>query len=134
MPVLIQSIRLICRRSAQRQNSFPSSKRQKANIADTSTERSRSVSIKDQKHPTSSQPELPPQPFWERLGPLSEAFGAYARTQKRRPWATQVGTSLVVYLCGDLSAQKIDGDAYDPFRTMRHLTIGGICSIPAYTW
>jgi len=129
------SARLVIKRSLQRQHSLPSSaKRQKSNCPERSIEKSSTTLTQISGKSLSTVRESSPRPFWERLGPLSEAFGAYARTQNRRPWATQIGTSLVVYLCGDLIAQKIDGEAYNPTRTLRHLTIGGICSIPAYSW
>lgn len=71
---------------------------------------------------------------WRRLGPVKEALQSYGRVQKRRPYATQVTTAIVIYLCGDLSAQYIGGEAYDPKRTARNVIIGAICSIPAYKW
>jgi hypothetical protein len=66
----------------------------------------------------------------------------------------------VIYLCGDLSAQFLfpekpssaqqksidsgekgqedavieEGGGYDPWRTMRHLTVGIGSSIPSYNW
>jgi protein Mpv17 len=128
------SARLVIKRSLQRQHSLPSAKRRKSHCPEKSNEKSSTILSQVSGKSLSIVRETSPQPFWERLGPLSEAFGAYARTQKRRPWATQIGTSLVVYLCGDLVAQKIDGEIYNPMRTLRHLTIGGICSIPAYSW
>lgn len=83
-------------------------------------------------------------------GPLGRLGRAYARVQERRPYATQLCSSVVVYLCGDLSAQMLfpsevvrkEGDAegevveggYDPWRTMRHLTVGVGSSIPSYNW
>jgi len=132
MVLLAYSARLVIKRSLQRQHSLPSARRQKSSLSEGSSEKSSPTKVSGKS--LSTVRELSPQPFWERLGPLSEAFGAYARNQKRRPWATQIGTSLVVYLCGDLVAQKIDGETYNPLRTLRHLTIGGICSIPAYSW
>lgn len=39
--------------------------------------------------------------FWLRLGPFTRAAQAYARAQRKRPYTTQVCTSLVIYLCGD---------------------------------
>lgn len=79
---------------------------------------------------------LPQQPIsiWQRLGPLTTACNAYGRAQKRRPYVTQFFTSLVIYFFGDLSAQYISDDKYDPKRTARSLTIGGIASIPSYKW
>ena len=73
-------------------------------------------------------------PLWRRLGPVTEAFQTYGRSQSQRPYATQVATSIVIYCCGDLSAQRIGGEAYDPKRTARNILTGAICSIPAYNW
>lgn len=128
------SVRLVLRRSAQRhQQLFSPTKRQKSTAADKPAERSSTVSKREGSSIATSA-EISPRPLWERFGPLSNAISGYARAQKLRPWATQLGTSLVVYLCGDLTAQYIDGEEYNPFRTLRHLTIGGLMAIPAYTW
>ncbi|KAI5919803.1 hypothetical protein F4810DRAFT_685735 [Camillea tinctor] len=86
--------------------------------------------------------------FWKRLGPLTRAGEAYARAQRARPWATQVATSLLIYLCADLSAQRMNASSsndpnatkptssssYDPARTARSLLIGGAAAIPGYSW
>lgn len=73
-----------------------------------------------------------------QAGPLGRLARAFARTQERRPYATQLGSSFVVYLCGDLSAQVYfpsSPDAeYDPWRTARHLACGLGSSIPSYEW
>ena len=133
--VSIYPVRLVIKRSFQRQHNLPSSaKRQRSNLPEKSSEKHSALNIKTQEKSISTAQTPPSKPLWERLGPLSKALGAYSRIQQRRPWATQFGTSLVVYLCGDLVAQEIDGDKYDPLRTLRHLTIGGLSSIPAYTW
>lgn len=73
-------------------------------------------------------------PIWQRLGPLSRAFQAYGRSQRNRPYTTQFVSSLVIYFLGDLSAQNINGDEYDPKRTMRALLISMGSSIPSYKW
>lgn len=75
-----------------------------------------------------------PLPFWQRLGPLTRAGQAYARSQRKRPWATQFVSTLVIYFCADISAQRMSGKDYDPKRTARSLIIGGVASIPSYTW
>lgn len=94
--------------------------------------------------------------FWQRLGPLTRAAQAYARAQRKRPYTTQVCTSLFIYLCSDsvsplkpltgalflwfrmltaaVSAQSMGGRDYDPMRTARSLLIGSISSIPSYKW
>lgn len=72
--------------------------------------------------------------WWQRLGPLTQAFSAYGRAQRKRPYVSQLCSSVVIYLCGDLSAQYIGGEDYDPLRTLRNMTIGAISSIPSYNW
>jgi hypothetical protein len=78
--------------------------------------------------------------------------------QERKPYATQLWSSIIIYLCGDLSAQilfptevpapakegaEIDENeeeretvaaGYDPYRTLRHLCVGVGSSIPSYKW
>jgi protein Mpv17 len=75
-----------------------------------------------------------PIPMWQRLGPLSTAFSAYGRSQAKRPLTTQLCSSLAIYFLGDMSAQRMGGEPYDPFRTMRMLVTGGVASIPSYKW
>ena len=138
MAIIHGCVRLVLRRSAQRhQQLFTPTKRQKSTAIDKSAERSSSSSTTVSKREGSSiaaSVETPPRLLWERFGPLSSAFSGYARAQRLKPWATQLGTSLVVYLCGDLAAQYIDGEEYDAFRTLRHLTIGATMAVPVYTW
>ncbi|KAH8698591.1 hypothetical protein BGW36DRAFT_426291 [Talaromyces proteolyticus] len=103
---------------------------------------------------------------WEvvKASPVGRFGGWYSRVQDKRPYVTQMVSSLIVYLCGDLSAQLLfpsevqpapqestnnttvsTNDAseeqskpvlagYDPLRTLRHLTIGLISSIPSFKW
>jgi hypothetical protein len=73
-------------------------------------------------------------PIWHRLGPLSKGFQAYGRNQRKRPYTTQFISSLFIYFLGDLSAQNINGDEYDPARTLRALIISAGSSIPSYKW
>jgi|SRR5687767_13702982 dihydroorotate dehydrogenase len=76
-----------------------------------------------------------PLPFWQRLGPLTRLASGYARAQKRRPYVTQLCSSLTIYFLGDLGAQWLSEDEeWDPKRTMRSLVIGGVSSIPSYKW
>ena len=72
--------------------------------------------------------------LWQRLGPLTKVFNGYGHAQNTRPYATQVVTSVVIYFCGDLGAQMIEGNSYDPRRAARNMVIGATVSIPAYTW
>lgn len=91
-----------------------------------------------------------------KASPLGKFGRWYARVQERKPYTTQFWSSIVIYLCGDLSAQMLfpsevpapksestDGNAgegetvsagYDPLRTLRHLCVGAGSSIPSYNW
>ncbi len=96
-----------------------------------------------------------------QAGPVGRFGRSYSRFQEKRPYTTQICSSIVIYLFGDLSAQYFfppekasspaqnkttesgpqgkDGAAvevggYDPWRTMRHLTVGIGSSIPSYNW
>ncbi|KAI1437223.1 hypothetical protein GGR50DRAFT_646803 [Xylaria sp. CBS 124048] len=91
---------------------------------------------------------IAPLPFWERLGPLTRAGQAYGRAQRSRPWATQVASAFVIYLCADFGAQQMsigaEGDddnakgkkekKHDWARTARSLIIGCAAAIPGYIW
>lgn len=78
--------------------------------------------------------DIPGVLWYQRLGPVTNFFRWFHRTQSKRPYTVQVSTSLTVYLIGDLLAQDIGGERYDPKRTLRMLTIGAIASIPGYKW
>ncbi|KAL4909638.1 hypothetical protein BDW74DRAFT_143443 [Aspergillus multicolor] len=92
-----------------------------------------------------------------KASPLGRMGRSYSRFQEKRPYTTQICSSIVIYLCGDLSAQfffppeapaqKSTGSGressedavqetggYDPWRTLRHLTVGIGSSIPSYNW
>ncbi|MCJ1330735.1 hypothetical protein MMC10_007421 [Thelotrema lepadinum] len=86
--------------------------------------------------PSATTPQPPSKPpLHQRLGLLTTLFNAYGSTQRRRPYLTNFFAALVIYLLGDLSAQYLgSASTYDPQRTARNLTIGGIASIPAYRW
>ncbi|KAF4975593.1 hypothetical protein FZEAL_7646 [Fusarium zealandicum] len=75
-----------------------------------------------------------PLPLWQRLGPLTTAGQGYARAQSKRPYTTQVVTAIVIFIFGDLSAQYVSGDEYDPARTVRNAVIGAAAAIPNYKW
>jgi protein Mpv17 len=103
-------------------------------------------------------PQSIPGPSWLWLDPIIEPFRAYGRVQQRRPYRTQLISSLVIYFVGDLVAQNIAQPATPPeeqepteeaeekgwvqqwseerdwARTGRALAIGGISSIPSYKW
>jgi protein Mpv17 len=74
--------------------------------------------------------------FW--LDSLSAPLRAYARSQHKRPYLTQLISTLIIYLLGDLSAQNLaptePDDPYSPARTLRALVIGGLAAIPGYRW
>jgi len=78
--------------------------------------------------------DIPIQLWYHRLGPVSTFFSWFHRTQVKRPYTVQLCTTLTTYLCGDLLAQDIGGEPYDPNRTLRMLTIGAIAAIPGYKW
>jgi hypothetical protein len=78
--------------------------------------------------------DIPIQLWYHRLGPVSDFFKWFHRTQAKRPYTVQICTTLTTYLCGDLLAQDIGGELYDPWRTLRMLTIGAIAAIPGYKW
>lgn len=100
-----------------------------------------------------------PGPSWLWLEPVIEPFRAYGRVQQRKPYLTQLVSSLVIYFVGDLVAQSITApegkgeeletaeheeeergwvqqwsEERDWARTGRALAIGGISSIPSYKW
>lgn len=86
-------------------------------------------------------PGPPPLPLFERVGhgisPFLRVIQAYGRAQNRRPYTTQLLTSITIYLLGDINAQLLFGEKdkpYDPIRTLRMLTIGSILSAPSYRW
>ena len=92
------------------------------------------------RHQSSQQPpkdepiDIPMQSWYHRLGPVTNFFGWFHRTQQKSPLTVQLCTSTFVYLCGDLLAQEIGGELYDGQRTLRMLTIGAVASIPGYKW
>jgi len=64
---------------------------------------------------------VPTLPFWQRLGPLTRAAEAYARSQRKRPLTTQLCSSLVIYFASDrmyfsLSFEKRPGALSDDAR------------------
>lgn len=71
--------------------------------------------------------------YWRRLPPY-KLVQAYGDAQKKRPYATQIGSLVVIYACGDLLAQSFEGEDYDPWRTLRNMIIGCIVALPSYKW
>ena len=76
-----------------------------------------------------------PSPGWYyRIGPVKDFFGWFSRMQRRRPLGLAIGTSLTTYFVGDVLAQQIGGEGYDPTRTLRMLSIGAVAAVPGYKW
>ncbi|KID88311.1 Mpv17/PMP22 family protein [Metarhizium guizhouense ARSEF 977] len=101
----------------------------------TSTNTNKTAESATTKTPTASatpSPSLPP--IWQRLGPLTTAANAYSRSQRKRPYTTQIAGALVIYLFADLSAQRIGGREHDPKRTARMLLIGLAAAVPYFHW
>ena len=123
--------RAFARRTPQYQQKVlsPVTKRQKSRAVGKST-----VQPTKEEKPAPKADSATILPLWQRLGLLSKGFKAYDGAQKKRPYVTQVASSLVIYLCGDLSAQRLGGEEYNPWRTLRNMTIGCISSIPSYRW
>ncbi|KAI9040839.1 Mpv17/PMP22 family protein [Aspergillus affinis] len=152
-------------------SSLPSRLRSRRYQSSGSPQKQEPISDKNKLSPSNAQnspsPSAPAVPGPRSLrqiisdGPLGRLGRSYSRVQERRPYATQLWSSVIVYLCGDLSAQFLfpsqntsvqnkdsqgsqsaekDGDAatsqgsYDPWRTLRHLVVGSGSSIPSYTW
>lgn len=78
--------------------------------------------------------DAPSLSWHQQLGPVTNFFAWYDRTQTRSPYLTQFFSSLLVYFIGDQLAQGVGGEAYDGKRTLRHILIGAISSVPAYRW
>jgi protein Mpv17 len=125
--------RLVLRRTGHgKQQLLNSAKQRQKSSATTSPPNGSSTIVEAKTVPTPNS--LSPLPLWQRLGPLSTIFAAYGKSQRTRPYTTQLCSSLVIYLCGDLAAQTIGDEDYNPLRTVRNMIIGGICSIPSYKW
>ncbi|KAL4936365.1 hypothetical protein BDV06DRAFT_205188 [Aspergillus oleicola] len=142
----------------------------------SSTPRSQPQSSPNPSHPpplpeaalpsVAAQPALRSLSLRQRIvsGPVGRVGRSYSRFQEKRPYTTQLCSSVVIYLFGDLSAQFFfppepekatrtvdDGKGnkvameereggggfaatYDPYRTLRHLVVGIGSSIPSYNW
>lgn len=68
------------------------------------------------------------------LRPFLRLFNWYARQQKTRPYITQLWSTPLIFCIGDLSAQGIGDDDYDPQRSIRAIAVGAVISIPNYMW
>lgn len=72
---------------------------------------------------------------WQRgLRTATQLFNRLHQAQVKRPLTVQLCTSTIIYLCGDLIAQKIGNEKYDSKRTLRMVIIGMIASTPGYKW
>ena len=99
----------------------------------------RNTSSYSNPQPTERLQRTIPGPAWAWIEPLTTPFRGYSKMQKRSPLLTQLESTLVIYYCGDLSAQMMQTNvfetaSYDPARGLRALTIGLIASIPNYKW
>lgn len=84
---------------------------------------------------TAPIPAAPVQPaFWESLGPLTQFFRWYGRSNTQRPYLTQFLSSLAIFCTGDLAAQYFGGEEYDYKRTLRILAISAGSSIVIFKW
>ncbi|KAK7733708.1 hypothetical protein SLS53_008175 [Cytospora paraplurivora] len=72
--------------------------------------------------------------FWERLGPLTQFFRWYSKSNTQRPYLTQFLSSLAIFCTGDLAAQYFGGEEYDYKRTLRVLAISAGSSIIIFKW
>jgi hypothetical protein len=81
-----------------------------------------------------SQSPAPPLALWQRFSLVSRGIAAYGRSQQNHPYRTQFVSSLIIFTLGDLSAQCIGGQEYDPKRTGRALAISACSSILSYKW
>lgn len=93
------------------------------------------------------------------LLPFQVPLRYFAHIHRRRPYTTQLVSTLTIWFLGDLSAQYITSspatqvsnsesggdeeeaktasgfiESYDPKRTARALLIGGVACIPSYRW
>ena len=117
----------------------------------------RSVSRYAIRHSTTTTTTTASQNVWARIGtriqesPLGRLAAAYSRAQSRRPYVVQICSILIIWLCGDLSAQVLFASEegtddvgesseeqratlYDFSRTLRHLAVGVVAAIPTYKW
>lgn len=123
--------RTLLRRSAGRHHGLsPIQKRPKV----ASTESQNSKSSKERLPPSTAANAGYSLLLWRRLLPPYRIVKAYGKAQEERPYATQVGTVVLIWCCGDLLAQNFGEEDYDPWRTLRNMTIGSVISIPSYKW
>ncbi|KAI9662596.1 MAG: hypothetical protein M1821_008763 [Bathelium mastoideum] len=154
MRLLSASAQCYVRRSLQRthlqsfriRSNFP--RRQISTGTDTSkSSLAKDVATKSRAVPSApespaSTPSTPPKLHSSILTTLLVPLRAYGRIQQQRPYITQVASAIVIYILGDLSAQKLSAygnnttflASYDPFKTLRAMIIGAVVSLPVYHW
>ncbi|KEF61020.1 uncharacterized protein A1O9_02584 [Exophiala aquamarina CBS 119918] len=128
-------------------NRKPALRSSKRYAGDSPPSKNKNAGSKNPLHNTNTKPQnveeasgkeqpvdIPIQLWYHRLGPVSTFFSWFHRMQLKRPYTVQLCTTLTTYLCGDLLAQDIGGELYDPNRTLRMLTIGAIAAVPGYKW
>src|SRR5947207_381098 len=131
---IIKAGRLFLRRSIQRRNPFTSPPAGRRNHGQQDRSKPQPADDLTTSRTTPIQNTVSPLPLWQRLGPLTVAFRVYGRSQRSRPYTTQICSSIVIYFFGDLGAQSMGDDDYDFVRTLRSVIIGAISSIPSYKW
>lgn len=122
--------RTLLRRSARpHQGLSPKQKRSKATSSDSQVSKIQTEAV-----PPSTTHTGYPRVLWRRLLPPYRLVNAYGKAQEKRPYATQASSVVLIWCCGDLLAQNLGDEDYSPWRTLRHMTIGAIISIPSYVW
>ncbi|KAI3003335.1 hypothetical protein CBS147346_5475 [Aspergillus niger] len=82
------------------------------------------------RHPAPIEKSRPKTP-WE---PVLAFFDWYSYSQSRRPYATQLCLTPLIYCVGDFSAQMIGDDDFDYRRSLRSILIGLVIAIPSREW
>lgn len=81
--------------------------------------------------PPAPVPAPAPSPY---LRPAVRFFKWYRHHERHSPHTTQLWITPLIYLAGDLSAQLITGDDYDPARALRAVLVGTVVAVPSYRW
>lgn len=69
-----------------------------------------------------------------RRGALTCLAEAYGKANGKRPFVVQMASALVIFALGDMFAQRIGRDKYDPVKTARTAFIGGTIGFPQFKW
>ena len=125
--------RLFIRRSTPYRSQWSSliRKQHKASSAENiSSQRS----LKEEDKPAPLVAKISPRrSIWQHVSPRVIAK-SYARAQEKRPYTTQICSTITIWCCGDLLAQRIEGEGYNPWKTLRNIVIGCSAAIPNYKW